>query len=139
MSKEVSLWGNFVKGAEYPDEILFETENTLIIKYCGQNSGQHDKLVGIGNYFFIKKSNNQPSKYTFVGRVIKSTHLGKEWQYKKHNKTKEYNYYNIQTFELVISKEPIRSFHNKDEVYTHFKWDPKKGNRQSGIIEHTLL
>ena len=138
MSDIVSIWGNFVKGADYPDEILFETENTLVIKYCGQNSGQQDKLVGIGNYFFVKES-NKSSKYTFVGRVIKSTQLGKELQYKKNKKTKEYKYYNVQTFELVISKQPSRSFPIKNSVYTHFRWDPKIGNKQSGIIRHALL
>ena len=139
MTTAVSLWGNFVRGAEYPDEKLFETKNTLIIKYCGQNCGQNDKHVGVGNYFFVKKSKTQKDKYTFVGRVIQYTQLGNEIQFKRDAKTQQYKYYNVQTFELVISKEPEYSFRIKEDAYKHFGWKIGCGNIQSGIIEHTLL
>ena len=132
MTTIVSLWGNFANGDDYPDEILFETENTLVIKYCGQNEGGSDKYVGVGNYFFsINRNRNQ--KYTYIGRVIKSTMLGKELQYKK-NYRNEYKHYNVQTFELVISKEPKRSFCLKSEACDNLGLTG--GNLQSGIINH---
>ena len=130
MAEPVSIWGHFMDG-EYNDKKLYETDNTMIIRYCGQKQGRNDKYVGVGNYFFFK--NNKKEKYKFAGRVIDSKHIGIENQI-HDGKTRSVN-----IFELVISKEPEISFRIKAEAYRHFGWKMIGQEHMSGIVKHTLL
>jgi len=124
----VSIWCNITDG-EYSDTKLFETDNIMIVRYCGQRSGRNDAYVGEGNHFFLKIK----KKYKFVGKVInckvvevqKQTHKGLE--------------YNVNIFELVIRKEPEIWFRIKHDAYTYFGWKKVGQQHMSGIIKHIVL
>lgn len=130
MTEPVSIWGNFMDG-EYNDKKLYETENILVIRYCGQKTGKHDKYVGIGNYFFYK--NNRKDNYKFAGRVAHCKHIGIERQLHKGEIK------NINIFELVISREPEISFRIKEDAYKYFGWKKVGQEHMNGIVKHTLL
>ena len=130
MTENVSIWSNFMDG-EYPDRNLFETEKSIVVRYCGQKSGRNDKYVGSGNYFFFK--NNKKGSYKFAGRVVSSVLIGTERQLHKGE------YKNVNVFELVICKEPQIVFRIKHDAYEHFGWKKVGQQFMSGIIKHTLI
>ena len=130
MSEPVSIWGNFMDG-EYNDKKLYETEKTMVIRYCGQKNGRNDHYVGVGNHFFFK--NNKKDNYKFAGRVIYCKLVGVENQIHKG----DIKHVNI--FELVISKEQEISFRIKEDAYRFFGWKKIGQEHMSGIIKHTLL
>ena len=132
MAEPVSLWSNLTADGEYNDKIMFETEDTLVMKYNGQRSGKCDMLVGVGNIQFIKETNGGHWKYK--GCTIQCNRKGIEPQNHKGQLK------NVNTFELVIAKEPEVSFRTKEDAYRHFGWRWNGGwEHQSGIIKHTLL
>lgn len=139
IKSNTSLWGNFEDG-EYNDEILFETDKIMVVKYCGQKFKKYnEKYIGISNYFFYK--NNEEEIYKFVGRVIHSNFIRTEIYSIKNKKTDQYKDYNINIFELVISKRADLPFtiRVKHDVYEYFGWKKEGKDYRDGIIKHVLL
>ena len=129
MDNQVSLWGNFMDG-EYNDKKLYETDNLIIIKYCGQKTKKNDKYVGIGNYFFFK--NNKKEHYKYAGKVIFAKNIGIEKQ------MHDGKILDINIFELVVSKEHEITFRLKHDAFQHFGWKKNGQDHMSGIIKHIL-
>jgi hypothetical protein len=122
---ETSLWWN---PGEYPDEILSDTLNEMIIKYYGQHSGKMDKYVGVGNYFFLKTG---IQNWTYIGIVSNCNQIGIDY-ITKDGKTKAVN-----IFRLVILKSQEIHFRIKNNTCGYFGWN--HFNPYSGIIRHTQV
>ena len=131
MTEPVSLWSTFNDG-EYNDKKLFETEDTMTIRYCGQKSGRDDKYLGVGNHFFFKY-NQKEKYYKYTGKVIHFKLIGVE------NQIHDGKIKNVNIFELIISKEPEISFRIKEDAYRYFGWKKVGQQHLCGIIKHTLL
>jgi hypothetical protein len=122
MSDSISIWSKY-SGGEYNDKKIFETDNILIIKYFGQQSGKNDKFLDVGNFFFYKNENKSSEYWKFAGKTIKVTNLCKE--------------NGINVYELVISKEPELCFRIKNDACLNFRWSMLNDyERTSGIIKH---
>jgi|UniRef100_A0A6C0IMW2 hypothetical protein len=126
--ESVSIWCNFTDG-EYSDTKLFETDNIIVVRYCGQRSGRNDAYVGVGNHFFLKVE----KKYKFLGNVIHCKIIEVQ---KQIHKSVEHN---VNIFELVIKKKPEILFRIKHDAYTYFRWKKVGQQHMNGIIRHTLL
>ena len=104
----ISIWCNPYNG-KYHDEIKYESEHTIIVKYYGQTKGRMDKYITEDSFFFLKNNKNN-KKYTYIGKIINVNKL------KKEN--------NINVFELVIKKETPVSFRVKKDACLYFSWNP---------------
>lgn len=130
----ISIWGNFIDG-EYNDRKIFQDESIMVIRYCGQRTGKNDKFIGVGNRFFAK--NSAKENYKYIGKVLFSKLIGTEKQL--HNIKGELKEYNINIFELVISKEEEIEFRIKHDAYDYFGWRKIGQDHMSGIINHSIV
>ena len=125
----ISVWGNFING-EYNDRKIYEDEDIIIVRYCGQRCGKNDKFIGPGNRFFAK--NSKKDYYKFIGNIIFSKLIGTERQL--HNG----EYKDINIFRIVISKEEVQ-FRVKLDAYDYFGLEKKGQDFMSGIINHAVV
>jgi len=112
-----SLW---ISG-KYQDEILFETDNFMVVKFKGQNYHKNDKYICNGSYVFMKIR----SIYVFKGNVV-------SWKLCEKNEIGTPNEY-----ELVIQKyySNGEQFERKNDAIMHFGLSG--GDIIQGIIPHS--
>ncbi len=126
----IGVWVNFING-ESNDIKIYEDEDIIIVRYCGQRCGKNDKFIGPGNRFFSK--NSKKDYYKFIGNIIFSKLIGTEKQL--HNGV----YKDINIFRIVISKEEEVQFRVKLDAYDYFGWGKKGQDFMSGIINHAVV
>ena len=65
----ISIWST-LKGGEYDDSIIYETDNHCILVYCGQRCHRKDKFIIPGALFFYKQKKGADYPYIYKGKIM---------------------------------------------------------------------
>lgn len=117
---KVSVWST-LKGGEYDDKIIYETDNHCILVYCGQRSHRKDKYIIPGALFFYKQKKSQNYPYIYKGKIISVIQI---------NDCPD----GTHRYEIIVKKENTHLFYKKEEALNHFNLTGD--SIQHGIMKH---